>query len=85
MSKFKASTHDKIEQRVKELLRPKIEPGKTYLFNGRDANGPAVLERPVIEVDDQHVTYLRQGVPTKCQLVTFQRMYEEHGVETDLT
>lgn len=81
MSKFKASTHDKIDQRVKELLRPAIEPGKTYLFNGRDANGQAVLERLVIEVDVQHVTYLRQGVPTKCQLATFQRMYEEYGIK----
>ncbi|MEK8128392.1 hypothetical protein WMW72_10800 [Paenibacillus filicis] len=77
MSKFKSSTHQEIDQIFKELHRPMPVAGKTYRLRGR---GGEVLERPVVSVSKTHMIYLRNGVETKCQVKTFQRMWEEHGI-----
>lgn len=77
MTKFKSSTHAQIDQRVKELLYPILEVGKTYRFNYLGK----VVERKVIELDGNKITY---GKPTgdevTCQTKTFQRLYQDYGV-----
>ncbi len=82
--KFKPSTHQQIDQTIKELLYPKIEAGKTYFFKPyKDGD---IFERPVIEVTKNSVTYLKPSFGNRkvtCSLVTFQRLYEEHGVREE--
>lgn len=76
MSKFKFSTHVLIDQTVKELMRPPVEVGKTYLF--KSIYG--VVERPVVAVENDVVTYLKGDKPVQCSVKTFQRLYEQHGL-----
>lgn len=54
-----------------------IEAGKTYVIRGGDGK---FLERKVTEIGKTHLTYIRQGRPTKCQIETFKRIVAEHGV-----
>ncbi len=79
MSKLKPSTVAKIEQRVKELLYPQIEAGRTYYFSEYGAAEGYCVERPVIEVTDKQVVYLKKGERKTCDLATFRRLYDKHG------
>jgi hypothetical protein len=79
VSKFKHSTHVLIDQTVKECLYPKIEAGKTYYFSEYGKDSDNMVERPVIEVTDKTVTYLKKGEQKTCDLNTFRRLYDKHG------
>jgi hypothetical protein len=75
---FKPTTHQKIEQRVKELLYPTIEAGKTYYFNSPSGGHVARL---VVEVRGEIVRYAKLDKMCLCRLITFQRLYQQYGVE----
>jgi hypothetical protein len=79
VSKLKPSTEAKIEQRVKELLYPQIEAGKTYYFSEYGKESENFVERPVLEINGKTVTYLRLGEKRTCDLSTFRRLYDKHG------
>ncbi|AIQ61838.1 hypothetical protein PSTEL_00510 [Paenibacillus stellifer] len=78
MSRFKVSTQNKIDQHIKELLRPKLIVGAIYQFRGH-AYDP-IVERKVLSVDERTVTYQKPTGPATCSISTFQRLYESHGV-----
>ncbi|MEK5178234.1 hypothetical protein [Paenibacillus odorifer] len=79
MSKFKSSTHQRIDQRVKELLRPEIIQGATYRFRWYENEDP--VERTVLSVDGSTVTYQKPSGQAKCSISTFQRLFAVHGTE----
>jgi hypothetical protein len=79
MSKFKSSTHQLIDQRVKELLRPEIIPGATYLFRWYANEDP--VERKVLSIDGSMVTYQKPSGQATCSINTFQRLYSVHGIK----
>ncbi|MEK3867656.1 MULTISPECIES: hypothetical protein [Paenibacillus] len=82
MSRFKASTHQLIDEHIKEIMRPKIIVGATYKF--REYKDGATVERKVISVNDKTVTYQKPSGKAKCSVSTFQRLYEIHGVGTPI-
>jgi hypothetical protein len=75
--KFKASTHQLIDQTIKELLQPVIEAGKTYRFHTMYG----VIERPVESIVGDTVTYSKPGKKCTCSLKAFRRLYAEHGIK----
>jgi hypothetical protein len=75
--KFKPTTHTQIEQVLKEVLYPKIEAGKTYIFNSPHGR----VERTVSEVRGSMIHYSKPNGAGICPLKTFQKLYKQYGME----
>ncbi|QGQ97006.1 hypothetical protein EHS13_20005 [Paenibacillus psychroresistens] len=73
---MKLSTQAKIAQRVTELLYPAIVTGKNYIFSSHHGR----VERFVVSVG-RYVLYRKPSGFGQCPLATFQRLYEQYGVE----
>jgi hypothetical protein len=82
MSRFKASTHQQIDEHIKEIMRPKLIVGATYKF--REYKDGVTVERKVLSVDGKMVTYQKPNGQARCSVSTFQRLYEVHGVDTPI-